>query len=370
MKRNPFVIQGYLDAEHFCDREKESRMLYSDWENGRNVTLLAPRRYGKTELVRHVCIQHASEVTAIFVDLLSTSSLFEFVNVFAKAAIGALDSPVERGLAVFTRFLKSVRPTIAPDVQGSFSFSFSIDPSVAEVSLGEVFDYLSSKSDREIVIAFDEFQQVAKYPETGTEALLRSYVQHMPQNVHFVFLGSQHHLLGEMFVSAKRPFYQSTTLFELPLIPEDVYCDFAERFFVQEGRSFSKDAFHVLYDRFDGVTWYMQVVLNEIWACADDFSAPQLIDEAVSGLVARRKLVFHDLLQSQSESARCLLKAIARERRVESPMAQGFIRKHALSALSTVSGAIDQLMSKELIYKGANGYIVYDYLLAEYLRNI
>lgn len=49
-------------------------------------------------------------------------------------------------------------------------------------------------------------------------------------------------------------------------------------------------------------------------------------------------------------------------------MAQEFIRKHALSALSTVSGAIDQLMSKELIYKGVHGYVVYDYLLAEYLR--
>ena len=368
MKRNPFIIQGYVDAEHFCDREKESRMLYSDWENGRNVTLLAPRRYGKTELVRHTCRRHASELTAIFVDLLSTSSLAEFVNVFAKAAIGVLDSPVERGVGVFARFLKSVRPTVTPDGQGNFSFSFGIDSAVAETSLGEVFDYLSSKTNREIVVALDEFQQVAKYPEAGTEALLRSYIQRMPQNVHFVFLGSQRHLLGEMFVSAKRPFYQSTTLFELPLIEEDVYCDFAERFFLEDGRSFSKGAFHALYERFDGVTWYMQAVLNEIWACADDFSDPRLIDGAVANLVARRRLVFHDLLQSQSESSRRLLKAIACERRVSSPMAQGFIRKYALPALSTVSGAIDQLLDKELIYKGEEGYVVYDYLLAECLR--
>lgn len=33
MKRNPFIIPGYVDAKHFCDWEMEPRILYSDWEN-------------------------------------------------------------------------------------------------------------------------------------------------------------------------------------------------------------------------------------------------------------------------------------------------------------------------------------------------
>ena len=38
------------------------------------------------------------------------------------------------------------------------------------------FDYLESRKFR-TVVALDEFQQIAEYPEKGTEALLRSRIQ-------------------------------------------------------------------------------------------------------------------------------------------------------------------------------------------------
>ena len=55
-------------------------------------------------------------------------------------------------------------------------FSFDIAPSTAETRLKEVFAYLRSK-ERRVVVAIDEFQQIAKYPEKGIEALLRSEIQ-------------------------------------------------------------------------------------------------------------------------------------------------------------------------------------------------
>ena len=51
---NPFVLRPYESAELFCDREKETRDIIDDLENGINVTLISPRRYGKTGLVYHV----------------------------------------------------------------------------------------------------------------------------------------------------------------------------------------------------------------------------------------------------------------------------------------------------------------------------
>ena len=45
--RNPFIIKGYQGPEYFCDRRDETRRLISAIENGRDVTLMAPRRYGK-----------------------------------------------------------------------------------------------------------------------------------------------------------------------------------------------------------------------------------------------------------------------------------------------------------------------------------
>ena len=45
---NPFLIVGYQGPEYFCDREKETEVILSALHNGRNITLVSPRRMGKT----------------------------------------------------------------------------------------------------------------------------------------------------------------------------------------------------------------------------------------------------------------------------------------------------------------------------------
>ena len=48
---NPFLIVGYQGPEYFCDREKETEVILSALHNGRNITLVSPRRMGKTGLM-------------------------------------------------------------------------------------------------------------------------------------------------------------------------------------------------------------------------------------------------------------------------------------------------------------------------------
>lgn len=46
--QNPFVYEGYVSPVYFCDRIEESEKLISHLQNGRNVTLVSPRKIGKT----------------------------------------------------------------------------------------------------------------------------------------------------------------------------------------------------------------------------------------------------------------------------------------------------------------------------------
>ena len=48
---NPFLIAGYHSPAYFCDREVETTAILDALHNGRNVTLIAPRRMGKTGLM-------------------------------------------------------------------------------------------------------------------------------------------------------------------------------------------------------------------------------------------------------------------------------------------------------------------------------
>ena len=44
---NPFVVYGYKGAEYFCDRQKETEKMISTLHNERNITLVAPRPWGR-----------------------------------------------------------------------------------------------------------------------------------------------------------------------------------------------------------------------------------------------------------------------------------------------------------------------------------
>ena len=65
---NPFLITGYQGPDYFCDREKETASLMSALKNGRNITLISPRRMGKTELIKNVFyyIQKENKSAACF----------------------------------------------------------------------------------------------------------------------------------------------------------------------------------------------------------------------------------------------------------------------------------------------------------------
>ncbi len=364
---NPFLVRGYFGPEYFCDRQKETKLLVDSVANEGDVTLIAPRRYGKTGLIHNAFRVLPPEYARVYLDIYSTRSLVDFSREFAAAVIGALETKLEKTAHTLVKFFRSCRPTIVPTEDGLPKFSFDVVPSAAEATLKETFDYLAKKK-RRVVIAIDEFQQVLDYPEKGTEALLRSLMQKLPW-VRFVFAGSRQHLMREMFLSPRHPFYQSTDMLSLKPINREAYCSFAERFFAVKRKPFSANAFSSIYDRFDGVTWYVQMVLRKLWADGAGVPDEKTVDEAVADIVLTRSFEYGDLLKSRSEAEQTLLLAVAKDGPVAEPLARDFIARHGLRATSTVASALKHLQRDDLLYQTERGYVVYDRFFGVWLRN-
>jgi AAA+ ATPase superfamily predicted ATPase len=365
-RKNPFVIYGYEGPETFCDREIELEKLKKALENGRNVTLLSERRIGKTGLIKHLfnSLKSESTIKCIYVDIFATRNLSEFTAKFAEAIIGSMDSRFDKALASAARFFKSFRPEFTIDpISGSPVFSLGIHPQLAEASLRECFAYLREHS--EAVIAIDEFQQIANYPEKGIEAILRSHVQFLP-NVRFIFAGSRHHMMTEMFCSAKRPFYNSTQTLPLDRIDAKKYYDFAVNLMAKASIEFPKEVFDFIYSLFDGVTWYMQAVLNRLYErrSATDADVRSIVEE----LILEKKWEFAALLNALPEGSVRLLKAVAKDGVVREIMSGDFMAKYSLRSSSSVHLSLKKLIDEEIIYRTDDGYIVYDRLLGFWLR--
>ena len=366
---NPFLIAGYHSPEFFCDRKAETATILDALHNGRNITLIAPRRMGKTGLIHHAFYQlkeQKVDIVTLYMDIYSTQTLGDFVRLFANTVLGQLDSMPQKALGRISQFIRSCRPVFTFDeMTGTPKVTVDVSPAEEESTLKEIFDYLGS-SEKRCYIAIEEFQQIAEYPEKGVEALLRSYIQFLP-NVHFIFAGSKQHVMQEMFASSKRPFYQSTQLLTIGTINRDEYAYFAMEHFANHDLKLPREVFDEIYDKFDGHTWYIQNLLNRLYGYNRNVEM-ELVSYAVEQIITEQSYSYADLLKAYSAGHVRLLKAIAQEGCVKEVLAGDFISKHRLKAASSVRSALKKLIDNELVYQTADGYIIYDRFMGEWLR--
>ena len=370
--KNPFIYDGYAGPDYFCDRIEESEKLISHLQNGRNVTLVSPRKVGKTGLIKHtfhLIKEKNKDAVCIYVDIFHTHNQHEFVQILGKAIIEEKLLDSRNSVNKILNYFSLWRPTLTPDpMTGIPSISITIERSHSEHTIKSIFDYLAN-SGKEVYLAIDEFQTITDYPETGTEALLRSYIQFI-HNVHFIFSGSKQHVMYEIFGSPKRPFYQSTAIMAIEPLHKEIYYDFASRFFKDKKGELSEDVFNQLYKQFDGYTWYMQSVLNRLYEREKQVKDYCQVTEAILSVLSDKSNQYDTLMMFLTDNQLSLLMAIAREGIVNQPQSKEFVRKYDLPTLSSIKKALEVLKEKELIYQTPECYTVYDRFMGLWLSRI
>lgn len=370
--KNPFLIAGYHSPTYFCDRESESEKIISALTNDRNLSLISPRRMGKTGLILHsfyLIQEKNSDIRCFYFDIFSTQNLHDFVILFGNTVLGKLEDFTDSSIKRISTFFKSFRPLFSFDsLTGVPSVSLSIQSDQAERSLEEIFEYLKA-SEKRIYIAIDEFQQITEYPENGVEALLRSYMQFLP-NVKFIFSGSKKHLMNSMFSEANRPFYQSTQKLGLKVIPIDTYRIFTINLFATYGKSLSQEVFDNVYNTMMGHTWYIQFMMNRLFSLPEKICTLEDAENIFHDIIEEESATYKTYCEMISKGQLRLLKAIACEKKVFEPFEAGFMSRYNLTAPSSIRLALSSLVDKMLIIKDEDGsYFVYDRFFSLWLCN-
>ena len=90
-------------------------------------------------------------------------------------------------------------------------------------------------------------------------------------------------------------------------------------------------------------------------------------DEAIH-IIDNSSYIYEDLTYQLPEKQAIVLKAIAREDKVEMLQSGQFIRKHNLNSASSVMSAVKGLMEKGLVTNDRGTYYVYDYFLKLWIQ--
>ena len=349
---NPFVIGKYVDKDYFCDREKESEMLVHHIVNGRHVAIMSERRLGKTGLIEHVFANSLPDGYEPFlIDIFTCKNLREMVYLLASEVfkkIARKQSMLER----LMRMVRSLKTTISYEVVTGFpEISFGLgEIQQPEVTLDEILGYLES-SDAVCIVAIDEFQKIASFEEENVEALLRTKIQHL-KKTQFIFAGSERHLLEGIFSNPARPFYNSVVFMQLLPIEVGVYVKFCQQLFLKYEKSVSPALVERLYECFQGITWYLQLSMNEAFTMAERGGCvdEEAYDQILNHLVDSKRFTFEDRYASLTEKQKTVLMAIASEFPNQVTLtSQNFITRYNLKTSSSVQTAVKGLVEKGIL---------------------
>lgn len=372
-QENPFVIEGYISPKYFCDRVEETALLKDHISNGRNVALIAKRRLGKSGLIHNLYYQEEirERYNTFYIDIYETKNMNEFVFELGKNIFSQLKTEGRKAWEGFISVLTSLQHSITFNSNGMPQWNVKIgEITHPDITLDEIFHYLNT-SERPNIVAIDEFQIIADYPEKTVEAALRKRIQNC-HNTRFIYSGSHLHMMTQIFASPSRPFYNSCSLMGLGSIDRKAYLEFANNHMNSNVKSISEEAFNYLYDRFDGYTWYIQYVLNMLYSTSikDITFGKEHVDKAISEIIKRNSFAYSSMLFLLSAKQKQLLYAIASEHEVKSIMSQEFLIKYRMNS-STVQTALKTLQDHDILTRkddGSNAYIVYDRFFDIWLR--
>jgi hypothetical protein len=370
---NPFILQPYHSKSLFCDRQQELSSLLGYVQNNVNITLISPRRMGKTGLIYRL-FEEINDlklpIKTCYVDIYATNSLEDFVKSLSEAIFKSFPENTPTGKK-FLKYIRSFRPLLSFDpITNSPQISISYQSEQEkEQTLKSMLDFLE-KQGCKIVLAIDEFQQIREYPQKNVEALLRTYIQPL-QNVNFIFCGSKKHLMLDIFSNVKNPFYASTQFVLLNKINKDKYFDFIKTLFTENKKKIDDDAIKFILEWTDVYTYYTQVFCNYIFTNSDKTISLNDVRQATTHILDLNEPVYLQYRAFLTTAQWKYLIAIAKEVEVEQITSNAFLSKYNIGTPSNSKRLLQSLLNKDLLIdnqtKQGTKYTIYDIFFSRWL---
>ena len=373
--KNPFVYGKLVSGSAFFDRAKVKSDICNVLDGGSNVLLYGPRRYGKSSLAGQVLsdIRSAGGICAEL-NMMDIASLDDFIVRFARVVYREL-APVAGALNLVAGILKRLSPSVGLDEEGKPELRISFSSGRATVeNLREVLQLPERLcgENRRIVIAIDEFQEVAELGLGAQfERTMRSVIERQ-KHVTYLFLGSKTHILERMFALKSRPFYNSAQKFLLQRPPADESAAFLVKRFSSVSLKLERNLAEEMVRKVDNVPYYLQALgswtFNAVRGKENAEVSRTDVEDGFESLYAAERILLEDTFRHHSETQRVLMRALALE-----PAArfdEAYRQRHGLASTSTVNTALCRLLADSTIEKMSSGYRLCDPLLAYHLIRV
>ena len=122
---------------------------------------------------------------------------------------------------------------------------------------------------------------------------------------------------------------------------------------------------------FDGVTWYMQKVLNELFGLTQKNRTCDItmLPVAIRYIIDSYKYTFQEVLFRMPEKQKEVLIAINKEGHAKNIVSANFAQKYRLNSASSIQSAVKVLLEKDFITLEQGEYYLYDKFMGIWLKD-
>jgi hypothetical protein len=365
---NPFIYSHPIAPEDVIDRDEETKRLLTAAVGGHFVRLYAPRKYGKTSLLRRVLLdgERQERMIPILVDLYGVLSIADVAIRFERAYSRQLKGKVRARVEEFLQSTGLGLSLGALGISARLQLDPRTDPLPALHALLDLPLRLEEGGGFRALIVLDEFQDITKVKQM--DAILRSHIQFQGEVASFVFAGSEPGLMRGLFEDRERPLYGQAVPMRLARLADPDIAAYIIARFRETGRSVG-DALNPLLGAGQGHPQRAMLLAHRLWEEVAPDATATLADwtRAHAAALAELQPEFDANWRRLATNAQKALRAVVAGS--GSPFQTRVLEQLDLPK-STARAALTALVANATVEKRGDEYVVVDPLFAEWIASL
>jgi hypothetical protein len=351
--KTPFTFGKIVQDNDFTDREKEIKILISNYKSSVNTILISPRRWGKSSLVlkaANAVIEKEKNIRFCFIDLNNVRTEEQFYQQLATGVLKASSTKVDTVIGNAKKFMGRFIPNVTFSPDQISNITLSLDWKEVKKSPDDILDMaekISKAGKIQLVICIDEFQNISGFESPmDFQKKLRAHWQ-LHKHVTYCLYGSKRHMMMDVFTSPSMPFYKFGHIIFLEKISVNDWLVFIQKRFSDTKKVIETAEAKHIAELVDCHPYYVQQLAQQAWLRSDEICTNVIINEAFEDLVLQLSMLFQSLIDGLSNSQVNLLKAlVCNEQHLSS---QETLKEYHLGTSANVLKIKKVLSNKEVI---------------------
>jgi predicted RNA-binding protein with EMAP domain len=262
-----FKFGSPVKGTDFIDRTNHIPLFKSYLDNNQHVMIKAPRRFGKTSLVKHI-FEYQGDYKFIYIDIKRATTLKTLSNQILDKAYSfvGIENFVRQSKEAIITLSKSIR-NIKLESIGEVSLELmqnDIDEVEFFLHSLDTAQKIATKKGINIKFVMDEFQDIIYLSKDNILDKLRSVIQHH-ENITYVFLGSIESIMTKIFQYKSSPFFHFAAVMHLDGLDVDELLEYVQEVFESEKIVYEKHSIKEMLEFLQGHPDYSIKVLSYLY---------------------------------------------------------------------------------------------------------